>query len=512
MREGTILHSASRTVLLGYCSRIWAVLLSFLLTPIYIKIIGIESFAIVGVTFSMQAVFLYLDVGFGTATTIEVAKLLAEKQEKEIARLLRIGGSLYWLIAVFLWVIFFFSSKLIHSLWLSNVSVEQFDLKMIIPLMGGVIFGLWPYLFYNGALQGLQRSDVSNKINWVVATVRGALALLVLLYVSPTVEAFLMVNVLTSLLQSAYCAVSVKKLLKDKVPAQGLFRWGRTDFKMVLGVAKKSFRLSGLGAIGILVLHADKLIVNRFVDLRDFGYYTFSWVLVYGMLGFCCILTAFFGPRFSYLLALKDEETLCDSYHQACQWMSVLIIPATLFFLFFSRPILNYWCRDPSLAANTSVLSSKLIAGACLFALCYLPQAFQVAHSWISLTIKMQAFLVIAWMGMLMGFVKAYGIQGAGVAWLILQASYLVIYIELMHRRLLVEEKKKWWMDSVIKPTLGPLITGLICLVIFLPYIHGYGGLILLLAIALVMFASSALAIKPLRAKFLHPFISLPPE
>jgi O-antigen/teichoic acid export membrane protein len=486
------LQSASRTVLFGYCSRVWTVLLSFLLTPIYIKIIGIESFAIIGVTFSIQAIFLYLDIGFGTATTLEVAGLLASKKEKEISRLLRVGELLYWLIACVLWLFFILASKWVRALWLSNVSPEQFDLNLIIPLMGGVVFGLWPFLFYNGALLGLQRSDIFNKVNWVVTTVRGISALIVLLYVSPTVEAFLIVNASASLLQSVVSAISLRRLIK--FPELSLFQWNGFDFKMIPRIAKKSLKFSGLGALGILILHVDKLIVNKYVNLEEFGYYTFSWTPLYGMVGFCGILTTFFGPRFSYLLALKDEKTLCETYHQACQWMSVLIIPATLFFLFFSCPILNYWCRDPSLAANTSFLSSTLIGGACLFALCYLPQAFQIANSWISLTIKMQVVSIIVWVGMLMGFVKCFGVQGAGMAWLVLQAGYLIVYTELMHRKLLIGEKKKWWVNAVIKPTLGPLMIGFIGSMTLLPYIHGYTGIALLLVIALAMFGSSVLA------------------
>lgn len=473
-----------------------------MLTPIYIKIIGIESFAIIAVTFSIQAIFLYFDMGFGTATTIETANHLAQRREKELGHLLRTAEVAYWAIAIILWGIFVLASKLVQALWLSQVPIDRFDLGLVIPLMGGVIMGLWPSLFYNGALLGLQRPNALNGINLFVAVAKGVFTLIALLLISPTVEAFLIVNLATSLLQSICPAVLLRRWFKVS------YLGSRFDFGSILPVAKKSFKFSALGFLSILFCHVDKMILSRILPLTEFGYYSFSWMLIYGMYGFCGILTTFYSSRFSYLNAVGDEKQLVEEYHHGCQWMSVLTIPATLFFLFFSPQILSYWYRDPIMAESTFIISSLLVAGACLFSLCYIPQAFQVAKSLPGLIVKMQSVGILAWVVLLVFFVKQFGIVGAGIAWLVLQFCYLVIYIALMHRQLLMGEKKKWILDDVIKPTIGALIVCILCRLALSSFIHGIGGFILLMMSAIATFASSAFMVKSIRLKFLKIFQS----
>lgn len=485
------MNPVSRTILFGYFSRFAAVLLSFLLTPIYIKIIGIESFAIVGITFSIQAIILYFDMGFGVATTIETAELLAQKKEKELGSLLRTGELAYWIITGVLWLFFVASSKLVTFLWLGAVSLERFDLGIIIPLMGGVILSLWPTLFYNGALLGLQRSDVLNRINLFISVVKAALSLVVLIYISPTIEAFLMVNIVIGLLQSVVSA-AVLRILHS---------FAKFDFKILRAIVKKSLKFSVVGFLSILLLQVDKILLSRFLSLKELGYYTFCWTLLYGMFGFCGILTNFFGPRFSFINAANNEEQLSLEYHKGCQWMSVLTIPSSLFFVLFSRNILSYWCRDPTIVENTAVLSALLVGGACLFTLCYIPQAFQVARSSPRLTIKIQSVTIIVWAGMLTWFVSRFGAIGAGVAWLILQIFYMFAYIQLMHRQFLKGEKQKWLVDDVAKPALGALLVGISSWLVLSPFIQGFFGVILLLFIAMAMVASSALMIKSIREK-----------
>ncbi len=475
-------------------------LLSFLLTPVYIKIIGIESFAIVGLTFSIQAIFLFMDFGFGAATTIEASQLLAQKKQKDLSSLFRTGEIVYWAVAVFLFAVFICSSNVVTALWLSRVPTELFDLQSIIPLMGGVILSQWPTLFYNGALLGLQRQDLVNRLNLIVATIKGALTLAFLIYISPTIESFLIANLIAGLLHSLGAALFLRKFSQEDLPASGF------DLKMFSRIAKKSLKLSALGALNIILIHIDKVILSRCLDLKLFGYYSFCWILIYGMYGFCGILTTFFGPRFSYLNALNEEKKLTEAYHQGCQWMSVLTISATLFFIFFSREILFFWTRDPALVENTYLVASLLVGGSCLSALSYIPQCFQIAKHWTAFTISIQAGSILVWVGLLVVLVNYFGVLGAGLGWAALHLVFLLVYSSVMHRRLLIGEKRRWIVEDLLKPFAGAFSMCSLCWITFSHFMQGFLGILLLFLIAVATIVASgfmASSIRPTMVEFI---------
>lgn len=487
------LHAVSKTVFLGYFSRFWAVLLSFLLTPVYIQMMGVESFAIVGLTFSIQAIFFFLDFGFGAATTNETSRLYAQKKEQALVDLFRTGSLVYWALTIFLFLLFVGASKLVTVLWLSRVPADAFDLRGIIPLMGGVVLSQWPTLFYIAALWGLQRQKVVSWLNLGIATVKGILTLLFLLFFSPTVQSFLIANIIAGLLHSFAAAWCLKKFVR------GTRLTARLDPGNFMAIAKKSLKFCALSILGILLIHVDKMVLSRSLDLHRFGYYSVCWVLVYGMYGFCSTLPALFGPRFAWTHALNEEKKLAETYHQGCQWMSVLAFSGAIFFIFFSRQILLMWTHDPVLVENVRVLASLLIAGSCLHALSFIPQSFQVANHWTSLSIILQTLGIAAWVLLMIVTVGPFGVVGVGVAWIALHFVYLWVSSTLMHRRLLPGEKAVWLMEDVLKPCAGALLACLLCWLMLSPLIHGVSGAILLCFIALMTFLASALMAASIR-------------
>jgi O-antigen/teichoic acid export membrane protein len=335
-------------------------------------------------------------------------------------------------------------------------------------------------------------------LNLVVATVKGILTLVFLFYVSPTVESFLIANILAGLIHSFAAAFCLRRYSREKVLSP------RFDFLKFWMIARKSLQLSALGILGILFVHVDKMILSRFCDFSLFGVYTVCWIVVYGMYGFCSSLPAFFGPRFTYLHALHEREKLVAAYHLGCQWMSVLGFSGALLFLFFSRQILFLWMGDPVLVENASMLTSLLIAGSCLHVLTFIPQAFQVAHRWTSLTLRLQACGIVAWVGLLILAVRFFGILGAGLAWIVLHFVYLMIYSTLMHRRLLTTEKAAWLYGDILRPFVGAFSVCALCWLIFSHLIHGFLGAILLCCIAVATFLVSALMAPSIRPAVIH--------
>ncbi len=224
--------------------------------------------------------------------------------------------------------------------------------------MGGAVLCHWPYTFYSGALLGLERQDLVNLISLLSATVRASLSIILLLWVSQTVAAFLISSLVAGLFQVFLSAAMLWWVMP------GGFWKGRFTPTLLKKVGKRGLQLSAVAALAILILNIDKALLGHFLNLTELGYYCFSWAFFTGILNLASIPLMVFGPKFSHLIALGDKEELAATYHQASQWMSTLIIPVAAVLLYFLKDILLLWTGDEGLAAQTCLPASLLILGA----------------------------------------------------------------------------------------------------------------------------------------------------
>ena len=95
--------SISRNVASNLASNGVVALMSLLFVPVYIHVLGIEAYGLIGFFASIQVVFALLDLGLGAAANRELARLSVDPQAKDTARqFTRTLEVLYWLIAVIL--------------------------------------------------------------------------------------------------------------------------------------------------------------------------------------------------------------------------------------------------------------------------------------------------------------------------------------------------------------------------------------------------------------------------
>jgi len=138
--------------------------------------------------------------------------------------------------------------------------------------------------------------------------------------------------------------------------------------------------------------------------------------------------------------------------------MSVVILPAAIVVALFSSEILLLWTGDPITVANTHLVVSILIVGTALNGLMNLPYALQLAYGWTTLAFYINIIASIVLVPMIYFLSKHYGLVGAASAWLILNSGYVLITNQIMHQRLLPDEKWRWYLNDVGAPMLAALI------------------------------------------------------
>jgi O-antigen/teichoic acid export membrane protein len=446
-----------QNVLANYAGRGWAGLMSLVFIPVYISFMGIEAYGLVGFFITLQVVLSLLDMGLSTALNRELARSSAGASDAGEARnLVRTLEIVYFAVAAGIAVTVVFLAPLIAGHWLRSDALPTQTVSSAVQLMGLTLALQWPFALYSGGLMGLQRQVLLNAVTIVMATLRWGGAALVLWRVSPTIEAFFIWQALASALQTIVMGVALWRSLPRAATA------ARFEKATLLRIWRFAAGMTGISAMAVILTQLDKIILSKLLPLELFGYYTLAALVASSLLLLVTPIFAAAFPNFTQLVAAGDTGSLKTRYHQICQLVSVVVIPAAVVLALFSEEILLIWTRDAVTAGNAHFLVSLLVAGTALNSLMHLPYAIQLAHGWTRFAFIANVIAVALLAPAIIWAATHYGAIGAAIAWVALNGGYVFIGLPIMHRWLLKGELKRWYLADVGLPLFGSLAVALL--------------------------------------------------
>jgi O-antigen/teichoic acid export membrane protein len=213
----------------------------------------------------------------------------------------------------------------------------------------------------------------------------------------------------------------------------------------------------------MICIQLDKMFLSRILPLDVFGYYALASTIACALSHISIPIYSVFFPHFSQLISLNDNERLKHIYHVACQLMSALMIPTALFVIFFSSELILLWTQSVEIVQKTSFLVKLLTTGMILNALSILPTALQYAYGWTRLSFYLNLFNLIPMIPLMYWSADRFGAEGVAWIWIIMNTSFLLLSIHLMHRRIINDEKSRWFIEDVGLPLFAAaatLVTG----------------------------------------------------
>lgn len=488
-------YSTKINVIANFVGNIWIALLSVFFIRIYLQFIGVEAYGLIGVFSTIQAFIVLLDFGLSPTLNRELARLSAlENQAQEMHDIKRTLEIPNWICAAFIALLLSAFAPLIARFWVQpkNLSVEIVTQALIIIAVNIAV--QFSVNFYSGGLMGLQKQLLLNFINIFCATLRSVGAFLVLAFVSPTIQYFLLWQGFVALIQVVLMIFTLKYSLPD------VSEKGRFQKDSLRKIGRFAAGMTGV-TISILILtQTDKVILSRMLNLESFGYYTLA-VTVSSM-----ALNTVAGsishavyPQFSRLVSLGDETALRELYHRSCQLMSALVFPIMAILALFSYDILLVYFGKEEIAANTYLLLSLVVIGSGLHSSVWLPNYLQLAHGWTKLSLYLNVTAIIFLIPLMVVGVYKYGAIGGAVSWLGLNIFYVLADVQLMHRRILKGEQWKWYFTDTGLPFLVAVLVAGAGKLILPPGGTRFETIIKLLLVSTVTFLSTAFLTKATR-------------
>lgn len=430
-------------------ARIWNGFLSFAILPIYLSFVGAESIGVVSAFASIQAVVALFDFGLAPSLTRAVARAKGSGENwQEVRVLARTMELIYWALAVVAGIVFFILVPYVASSWLNpeKLSIKEIELALYIAGLSLVI--QWPSTLYTGGLVGLEKQRVLSLISIVGATLRAALTVFFLWYVSASLYTLFTV----SLVITAILTMIMRSLFWGNMPKTETNP--HFDWASIKNVWKFAIGISVTTISSVLLLQTDKIALSKLLPLDDFGYYTLSAALANGLFIFTGAIFSVSYPRLSALAASNNKVELVRFFHLACQGVVAVVLPISAVIAFYSYEILLLWTKNETLAHNGQWVLTVFIIGNVLNCLLSVPYTVQLAYGVTRVAMLTNIVSLIIAIPLIITLFQWVGALSGPITWAMISFFVMIIHVTVVYIKFLPGEANKWWLRDAALPVL----------------------------------------------------------
>lgn len=345
-----------------FFSKAGGVLVGIIFLPLYSHLLGVDQFSILVVILSIQALLLMLDFGVATIVGRELAI-----ESEPIEKIKTYFSSIAFLSLIYIVVTILYF--IVHGFfgYLNEVAVESVLLAFTLFLtsvLQNVI---------TTALIAVQKYKSASAIQAIAVLIKAIFTLLVLKYVTPSVNNFLIVHcslgvIHVLILHRFFIGIEIFKDCREgkKITLAGIRK-----------VAASGRPLFLFGVAGALALQADKLIISHYMSAAEVSAYFFA--MTFCMTPLAILggpITQYFQPKIvSAVTDIKNEKIFYLVKYFVIAMIAV-VFSVSLFLLLFRDEILHLWLRSFPFIPLVSKYVAILMPGLAIGALGYIPFVF----------------------------------------------------------------------------------------------------------------------------------------
>lgn len=422
-------------------------LIQFAVIPVYIRLLGAESYGLIGVQTTLQALAQLLDFGVSASINRELARRTALNGEPaDIRDLVRTLEVLYAAVGLALGALVWSGAPLAER-WLNHQQLSAATVRHSVQAMAFLLAAQWPLTFYQGAMLGLQRHRLFNTIRVAATTLSAAGSIVVLTRISATPVALFAWQALVAVAQVVALAVWVWfSLPRDRVRS-------RVRLSSASGLWRFAAGMTGVTATALFLSQVDRIVVSRVLPLQAFGYYMLGATLANALLyTFISPVYASVFPRLSSLVAVGDSAGVQGAYRRAWSLMALLAVPAAAAVSMFAQPLIFAWTGDESAARTAAPIAALLVSGMALYGLVSTANALQLAHGWSTLVLSINSVLCLAALPTVLLLTRRYEAVGAAAIWPLINVGSALVNLPLTARRLPEEATLRWLPGDIVVP------------------------------------------------------------
>jgi O-antigen/teichoic acid export membrane protein len=434
-------ESVKVSIVASFVSRFLGALVGIIAVPMYIEILGIESYGIIGFFITLQALVTLFDFGIGPTIIKEFSSSENKSAYQKLSDLAKACEWVYICVAFLIFLTLSFVIPWLVENWIKIDELNKSDVTDAL-LIGALALSIqWPVTLYSSGLIGLHKQLQLAILSVVLLVARIVSVLLVISFISPTIKYFFIVNLLYSCLQFGL----FRWLMWQRLPKPN--NWSSCkkrlfELRGFIGV------MSGIALCSVLLTQLDKIILSNLLSLKDFGVYSLVGVLAGGLYLVIAPIFSVIYPKFSSIISSGKQKDVLAFYHKSAQLLSLILIPTMVVVGFFSEEIMYVWTGDSFISSNARWPLIFLVVGNALNGMMNVPYALQLAYGKPKLALINNLAAIAFLIPSIYYLATTYGILGGAFAWLILNLLYVLVSQYITHRYLITTDLLHWyWVD-----------------------------------------------------------------
>jgi O-antigen/teichoic acid export membrane protein len=439
-----------RNIVANGIGRLWSVLANIIFVPLYIRLMGGESYGLVVAYATLIASLQVLDAGWSNLLSRQLA-LRAGRGGNQTgassANLSRTVEVISWATGIVVGTSIVVLAPSIADAWLITQSLHRGETIEALRLIGAVVAIQWPSMAYQGALMGLQQQVRLNVVRIVMSSLQAFGAACLLWKVSPTAQTYFVWILGVQTLNTFW----MRRLMWGKLGLEDGVQ-PRFDWSEITGSWRFASGVAGIALLASILTQADKIVLSKTVPLAAFAIYGVAFTV-------CGVLNVIAGPvlqavmpHLTQLSVHADDKGLRDTYLRSSQWVALLVVPAWMVLSFHSRALMSLWMGAGAEADAAAGLLPLLALGSLLNAAVTLPYGLQISVGWTSLSVVKNIVAVAVSFPALLWAVGKYGTSGAAGVWVAINAGYMLLEVPIMHRRVLKGAMLPWYLYAFLAP------------------------------------------------------------
>ena len=315
------------------------------------------------------------------------------------------------------------------------------DVLFCLQIMAICVALRWMTGLYRGVISGFERIVWLSVSNIVIATLRFPGVLLYMYYFGFTVKSFFIFQLIVAVLEFVILAFNAQILLpKLKQPAR--IGWSMQPVKPLLSFA---LTIAFTSSVWVLLTQLDKFVLSGILPLSEYGYFTLAVLVAGGILQIGAPISSAIMPRMARLQGEKKHQELKAVYLGATEFVAVVVVTAGIILAALAQPVLYVWTGDAVLAQKAAPILQLYALGNAILTLGAFPYYLQYAKGNLRLHFIGNLVTAILLIPVIIWAAKNYGAIGAGWAWVLIQLTYLLLWVSYVHKMIEPDINLQWF-------------------------------------------------------------------
>ncbi len=470
------------------------ILANVLAVPIYLSVLGIESYGLLSLFVVFVTVVALFDMGLSPVLNRMMVSFRHDRlANEEAANAIFTIGVIGLMLALAISALGVLVGPWIADVWLSHSALPRPLVQNVLILMIAgaslrLLEGLW-----RSALLGLDRAHVANFLVVVFVLLRTFGVLPFLLYIANDLQTFMIWQVAMFAASTLCLAVTAYRCIGS--PGISL----RFRLASITGFKSYARDIMFAAILSTILTQMDKVIISSSLSLQTFGIYSVAASLSGGLLQLYGPVFSSFVPRFSAAAVTDDAEALQSNFHRCAEIMVALVAPPALIMVGFAQRLLLLWTGDVEVSQGAALPLRFLALITLSSCLMHVFVAVQYGVGRVAISVRVYLIGCMVMLPAMIVSAHKLGIVGAVTTLLIGNVLLFAANAVLTLRVVLPAQARRWFIWNFLAPVGSIAFIVMSAAAVPVQEARSIGFILLLVATGIVAEAAALMSIPNVR-------------